>query len=185
MNTIARAVKTACLQLGKPIEFNTIAVCDGIAMGHEGMKYSLCTREIIADSVECMAKAHCFDGLVFIPNCDKVVPGMLMAAVRLNLPSIFICGGAMLSIQDRSGEYLDLNSAFEGVGGLMAGNVSGDRLLEIEDSACPTCGSCSGMFTANSMNCLSEAIGIALPKNGTTPAVYSERIRLAKESGRE
>ncbi|HHU43705.1 MAG: dihydroxy-acid dehydratase [Bacillota bacterium] len=184
LNTIARAVKDGVLAAGgKPIEFNTIAVCDGIAMGHEGMKYSLCTREIIADSVECMAKAHCFDGLVFIPNCDKVVPGMLMAAVRLNLPSIFICGGAMLSIQDRSGEYLDLNSAFEGVGGLMAGNVSGDRLLEIEDSACPTCGSCSGMFTANSMNCLSEAIGIALPKNGTTPAVYSERIRLAKESG--
>lgn len=184
LNQIARAVKDGILSSGgTPLEFNTIGVCDGIAMGHKGMKYSLCTRELIADSVECMANAHCFDGLVFIPNCDKIVPGMLMAAVRLNLPSIFISGGAMLSISDKSGCYLDLNSVFEGVGSLKAGKMSREELEEIENSACPTCGSCSGMFTANSMNCLCEAIGIALPENGTIPAVYAERIRLARKSG--
>ncbi len=184
LNEIARAVKDGILAAGgTPREFNTIGVCDGIAMAHQGMKYSLCTRELIADSIECMANAHRFDGLVFIPNCDKIVPGMLMAAVRLDLPSIFVSGGAMLSIPDEKGEYLDLNSVFEGVGKLKVGKITAEELDEIEEYACPTCGSCSGMFTANSMNCLSEAIGIALPKNGTIPAVYAERIRLAKASG--
>src|SRR5690554_2145816 len=136
LDKIARAVKDGALAAGgTPVEFNTIAVCDGIAMGHKGMKYSLCTRELIADSVECMAKAHCFDGLVFIPNCDKVVPGMLMAAVRLNLPSIFVCGGAMLSLSEDNG-YLDLNSVFEAVGGLKAGKISEDTLSQIEEIAC-------------------------------------------------
>lgn len=184
LNTIARAVKDGILAAGgTPLEFNTIGVCDGIAMGHEGMKYSLCTRELIADSIECMAKAHCFDGLVFIPNCDKIVPGMLIAAVRLNLPSIFVCGGAMLSLADENKKCLDLNSVFEALGAHKAGKIDANELLRIENSACPTCGSCSGMFTANSMNCLSEAVGISLPGNGTTPAVYAERVRLAKESG--
>ncbi|MDD4315570.1 MAG: dihydroxy-acid dehydratase [Clostridia bacterium] len=184
LNEIARAVKDGILAAGgTPREFNTIGVCDGIAMAHQGMKYSLCTRELIADSIECMVNAHRFDGLVFIPNCDKIVPGMLMAAVRLDLPSIFVSGGAMLSIAGENGEYLDLNSVFEGVGKIKAGKMSLEELDELEENACPTCGSCSGMFTANSMNCLSEAIGIALPKNGTTPAVYAERIRLAKATG--
>lgn len=184
LNTIARAVKDGILAGGgTPLEFNTIGVCDGIAMAHKGMKYSLCTRELIADSIECMVNAHCFDGLVFIPNCDKIVPGMLMAAVRMNLPSIFVSGGPMLSICDQKGDYLDLNSVFEGVGSLKAGKITEDALSEIENNACPTCGSCSGMFTANSMNCLCEAIGIALPNNGTAPAVYSERTRIAKRAG--
>lgn len=186
LNQIARAVKDGILAGGgTPLEFNTIGVCDGIAMAHKGMKYSLCTRELIADSIECMVNAHCFDGLVFIPNCDKIVPGMLMAAVRMNLPSIFISGGPMLSTCDEKGSYLDLNSVFEGVGSIKAGKITEDMLSEIEENACPTCGSCSGMFTANSMNCLSEAIGIALPGNGTVPAVYSERIRLAKKAGEQ
>ena len=172
LNIIARAVKDGVLSSGgTPLEFNTIGVCDGLAMGHEGMKYSLCTREIIADSIECMVKAHCFDGLVFIPSCDKIVPGMLLAAVRLNLPSIFVCGGAMLSIADQNKNYLDYNSVYEAVGACKASKITSDELTRIEESACPTCGSCSGMFTANSMNCLTEAIGISLPKNGTTPAV--------------
>ncbi|MFA5449461.1 MAG: dihydroxy-acid dehydratase [Clostridia bacterium] len=184
LNTIARAVKDGVLAAGgTPLEFNTIGVCDGIAMGHEGMKYSLCTREIIADSIECMAMAHCFDGLVFIPNCDKVVPGMLLAAVRLNRPSIFISGGPMLSICDEGGDNLDFNSIYEALGAYKAGKIDGEELTRIEDNACPTCGSCSGMFTANSMNCLTEAIGISLPKSGTTPAVYSDRVRLAKAAG--
>lgn len=184
LKTISRAVKDGVLSAGgTPLEFNTIAVCDGIAMGHGGMHYSLCTREIIADSIECMALAHGFDGLVFIPNCDKVVPGMLLAAVRLNLPSIFVSGGAMLSLNDSCGTALDLNSVFEAVGSLKAGNIDRQKLHDIENSACPTCGSCSGMFTANSMNCLTEAVGIAMAGNGTTPAVYTERIRLAKDSG--
>jgi dihydroxy-acid dehydratase len=184
LNTVARAVKDGVLAAGgTPLEFNTIGVCDGIAMGHEGMKYSLCTREIIADSVECMVKAHRFDGLVFIPSCDKIVPGMLLAAVRLNLPSIFVCGGAMLSICDASKKYLDYNSVYEALGALKGQKISTEEFTAIEESACPTCGSCSGMFTANSMNCLTEAIGISLPKNGTVPAVYSERLRLAKETG--
>jgi dihydroxy-acid dehydratase len=190
LDKIAAAVKDGIRAAGGvPFEFNTIAVCDGLAMGHDGMRYSLVSRGIIADSAECMARAHCFDALVFIPNCDKVVPGMLMAAVRLNLPSIFISGGPMLSIcADRGltglrSESLDLNSAFEGVGAYAAGALSDEQLKVIEDNACPTCGSCSGMFTANSMNCLLEAIGIAVRGNGTVPAVYSERIRMAKLSG--
>jgi dihydroxy-acid dehydratase len=179
LQSISRAVKDAVLANGgTPIEFNTIAVCDGLAMGHNGMKYSLISREIIADSVECMAEAHAFDALVFIPNCDKVVPGMLMAACRLNIPSIFISGGPMLSLNG-----LDLNSIFEAVGAYKSGKIGEDRLAEIEENALPTCGSCSGMFTANSMNCLCEALGIALPGNGTLPAVYSERLRLAKSAG--
>jgi dihydroxy-acid dehydratase len=160
------------------MEFNTIGVCDGLAMGHEGMKYSLCSRELIADSVECMVKAHRFDALVFIPNCDKIVPGMLMAAARLNLPSIFVSGGPMLSI-----DGADLNTVFEAVGAVKAGKINEARLAQIEETACPGCGSCSGMFTANSMNCLSEALGMALAGNGTIPAVYAGRIRLAKEAG--
>ena len=176
---IARAVKDGVLMAGgTPFEFNTIAVCDGIAMGHEGMRYSLCTRELIADTVECMARAHAFDALVFIPNCDKIVPGMLMAAARLNLPSIFVSGGPMLSLDGK-----DLNSAFEAVGAYMAGKIGQEELASVENDACPTCGSCSGMFTANSMNCLTEVIGLALPGNGTIPAPYSARIRLAKEAG--
>jgi len=179
LREIARAVKDGVLMAGgTPFEFNTIAVCDGIAMGHEGMRYSLCTRELIADSVECMARAHAFDALVFIPNCDKIVPGMLMAAARLNLPCVFVSGGPMLSLNGR-----DLNSAFEAVGAYMAGNIDESALACAENDACPTCGSCSGMFTANSMNCLTEALGLALPGNGTVPAPYAARIRLAKEAG--
>lgn len=183
LNQIARAVKDGVLAAGgTPLEFNTIGVCDGIAMGHEGMKYSLCTRELIADSIECMVRAHCFDALVFIPNCDKIIPGMLMAAARLNLPSIFISGGPMLSLDD-GGRSLDLNSVFEAVGALKAGKIDACELARIEDSACPGCGSCAGMFTANSMNCLTEALGLGLPGNGTVPAVYAERMRMAKRAG--
>ncbi|MDR1869682.1 MAG: dihydroxy-acid dehydratase [Treponema sp.] len=179
LQNIARAAKDGVLMNGgTPIEFNTIGVCDGLAMGHEGMKYSLCSREIIADSIECMARAHCFDALVFIPNCDKIVPGMLMACARLNLPSIFVSGGPMLSLDGS-----DLNSVFEAVGGVKAGTVSEDALHSLEEVACPGCGSCSGMFTANSMNCLCEALGIALVGNGTVPAVYAQRTRLAKQAG--
>jgi dihydroxy-acid dehydratase len=184
LQTIARAVKDGVLAAGgTPIEFNTIGICDGIAMGHEGMKYSLASREIIADSVECMARAHCFDALVFIPNCDKIIPGMLMAAARLNLPSIFISGGPMLSINDTQGKPMDLNSVFEAVGSPTVGRFGDEELRYYEDNACPGCGSCSGMFTANSMNCLCEAIGIALPGNGSIPAVYAARTRLAKAAG--
>lgn len=183
LNSIARAVKDGVLMNGgTPLEFNVIAVCDGIAMGHEGMQYSLCTRELIADSVECMVRAHALDALVFIPNCDKVVPGMLMAAARLNLPCVFMAGGPMLSL-DCDGTYRDLNSVFEAVGAYTIGSITEDELLEVEKSACPTCGSCSGMFTANSMNCLSEALGLALPGNGSIPAVLSRRIHLAKRAG--
>ena len=185
LNLIARAVKDGVLAAGgTPLEFNTIGVCDGIAMGHEGMKYSLCTRELIADSVECMVRAHAFDALVFIPNCDKIVPGMLMAAARLNLPCIFVSGGPMLSLEGKNGP-LDLNSVFEAVGALKAGTICEADLQEVEESACPGCGSCSGMFTANSMNCLTEALGLSLPGNGTIPAVYARRIRFAKESGEQ
>ncbi len=185
LNQIARAVKDGVLAAGgTPLEFNTIGVCDGIAMGHEGMKYSLCTREIIADSIECMAMAHRFDALVFIPNCDKIVPGMLIAAARLNLPSIFISGGPMLSL-DVNSTSLDLNSVFEAVGALQVGKINEEELDSIENSACPGCGSCSGMFTANSMNCLTEVIGLGLPGNGTVPAVYAERLRMAKLAGRQ
>ncbi|UOO38327.1 dihydroxy-acid dehydratase [Oscillospiraceae bacterium CM] len=182
--TIARAVKDGVLAAGgTPIEFNTIGVCDGIAMGHEGMKYSLASRELIADSIECMVRAHCFDALVFIPNCDKIIPGMLMAASRLNLPSIFISGGPMLSINDTNGAAMDLNSVFEAVGSYNVGKFDDQQLGYYEDNACPGCGSCAGMFTANSMNCLCEAVGIALPGNGSIPAVYAARTRLAKAAG--
>jgi dihydroxy-acid dehydratase len=184
LQTIARAVKDGVLSAGgTPIEFNTIGICDGIAMGHEGMKYSLASRELIADSIECMVRAHCFDALVFIPNCDKIIPGMLMAACRLNLPSIFISGGPMLSICDTDGQAMDLNSVFEAVGSYNVGKFDDKQLEYYEDNACPGCGSCAGMFTANSMNCLCEAIGIALPGNGTIPAVYAQRTRLAKAAG--
>ena len=179
LQQIARAVKDGVLAAGgTPMEFNTIAVCDGLAMGHDGMHYSLASRELIADSIECMVKAHCFDALVFIPNCDKVVPGMLMAAARCNLPSIFVSGGPMLSLDGK-----DLNTVFEAVGAVNAGKMNETELAEVECSSCPGCGSCSGMFTANSMNCLCEAIGMALPGNGTIPAVYSQRIHLAKRAG--
>jgi len=185
LNQIARAVKDGVLSAGgTPLEFNTIGVCDGIAMGHEGMKYSLCTRELIADSIECMVKAHCFDALVFIPNCDKIVPGMIMAAARLNLPSIFISGGPMLSLNDGE-RSLDLNSVFEAVGAIKVGKIDEAELARIEDFACPGCGSCAGMFTANSMNCLTEALGLGLPGNGTVPAVYAQRMRLAKQAGEQ
>lgn len=181
LNTIAKAVKEGVLMAGgTPMEFNTIGVCDGLAMGHEGMKFSLASREIIADSVECMVRAHALDALVFIPNCDKVVPGMLMAAARLNKPAIFVSGGPMLSINGA-----DLNTSFEAVGSFYAGKIDEEELYNIENNACQTCGSCSGMFTANSMNCLSEALGMALPGNGTIPAVYSDRIKLARLAGRQ
>lgn len=183
LDKISEAVKAGVrIAGGTPFEFQTIAVCDGIAMNHIGMKYSLGSRELIADSIEIMATAHAFDALVFIPNCDKVVPGMLMAAARLNLPSIFISGGPMLAgtVKDRK---LSLSQVFEGVGAAAAGRIDLNELAELEENACPTCGSCAGMFTANSMNCLTEALGMGLPGNGTIPAVYSERIRLAKQAG--
>lgn len=168
---------------GVPVRFPVIGVCDGIAMGHEGMRYSLVTRELIADSIECMARAHGFDALVFIPNCDKIVPGMLMAAARLNLPSVFVSGGPMLAGKSAAGKTLTLTTMFEAVGAFSSGKIDEAGLYELEEAACPTCGSCSGMFTANSMNCVTEALGLALPGNGTIPAVYSERLRLAKKTG--
>ena len=183
---IAEAVKAGVRENGgNPVMFPVIGVCDGIAMGHTGMKYSLASRELIADSIEVMATAHPFDALVFIPNCDKIVPGMLMAAARLDLPSIFVSGGPMLAGHVKGGDKrgMSLSSMFEAVGRHAAGNMSDEELLDWENSACPSCGSCSGMYTANSMNCLTEAIGMGLPGNGTIPAVYSERIRLAKEAG--
>ncbi len=184
LQTIARSVKDGVLANGgTPMEFNVIGVCDGIAMGHEGMKYSLVTREIIADSVVCMAKAHAFDGLVFIPNCDKIVPGMLMAAARLNIPSIFVSGGPMLSLCSDKGVAMDLNSVFEAVGAYKNGTMNESDLEYYEENACPGCGSCSGMFTANSMNCLTEVLGMGLRGNGTIPAVYAARQRLAKMAG--
>lgn len=183
LDTISKAVKDGIRMAGgTPLEFPAIAVCDGIAMGHNGMKYSLASRELICDSIEAMTLAHSFDALVLIPNCDKVVPGMLMAAARLDIPAIVVSGGPMLSI-NKCGKDLDLNSVFEGVSSNQVGNISESELLEIENNACPTCGSCSGMFTANSMNCLSEVLGLALPGNGTIPAVFAERVRLAKYAG--
>ena len=180
LQSVARAVKDGILLAGgTPMEFNTIGVCDGLAMGHEGMHYSLPTRELIADSIECMVMAHNFDGVVFIPNCDKIVPGMLLAAARLNRPSVFVSGGPMLSLDGS-----DLNTVFEGVGAFHAGKLSEAELNRLTCDSCPGCGSCSGMFTANSMNCLCEALGIALPGNGTIPAVYAHRLHLAKEAGR-
>lgn len=183
LDKIVNAVKAGVSMAGgTPIVFPAIAVCDGIAMGHIGMKYSLVTRDLIADSTECMAIAHQFDALVMVPNCDKNVPGLLMAAARLNIPTIFVSGGPMLAgcVQ---GEKTSLSSLFEAVGAHAAGKITTEELTEFEEKACPSCGSCSGMYTANSMNCLTEALGMALRGNGTIPAVYSERIRLAKHAG--
>jgi len=184
LDKIAEAVKAGVRAAGgTPIEFPAIAVCDGIAMGHVGMKYSLVTRDLIADSTEAMVMAHQFDGLVMIPNCDKNVPGLLMAAARLNIPAIFCSGGPMLAGKLESGRRTCLSHMFEAVGAHYAGTLDDSGLEEYEQNACPTCGSCSGMYTANSMNCLTEAIGMALPGNGTIPAVYSARLRLAKHTG--
>lgn len=183
LREVAEAVKRGVLMKGgTPLEFPAIAVCDGIAMNHQGMKYSLVSRELIADSVEVMALAHGLDALVMIPNCDKVVPAMLMVAARLNIPTIIVSGGPMLAGKHR-GKAIDLSNMFEAVGAVNAGKMTEDELMEMEDSACPGCGSCAGMFTANSMNCMTEALGMALPGNGTIPAVYGERMRLAKYSG--
>lgn len=183
LDNIAKAVKAGILAAGgTPIEVPAIGVCDGIAMGHIGMHYSLPTRELIADSIECQATAHAFDGLVLIPNCDKIVPGMLMAAARLNIPAIVCSGGPMLA-GHKGCEKLSLSKTFEAVGAYEAGMINDAELKEFENKSCPSCGSCSGMYTANSMNCLSEVIGIALPGNGTIPAVYGDRIGLAKHAG--
>lgn len=184
LDKIAEAVKAGIRMAGgTPLEFPAIAVCDGIAMNHEGMRFSLPSRDYIADSCEIMARAHSFDGLVFIPNCDKTVPGMLMAMMRLNLPSILVSGGPMLPGYAADGKHADLISVFEAVGGYKAGKLSAEELQQMEERACPGCGSCAGMFTANSMNCLTEVLGMALPGNGTIPAVMSARYRLAKEAG--
>ena len=183
LDKITEAVKMGVAMAGgTPIMFPAIAVCDGIAMGHRGMKYSLVTRDLIADSTEAMVLAHGFDGLVMIPNCDKNVPGLLMAAARLNIPTVFVSGGPMLAGRV-DGHKTSLSGMFEAVGSFMAGKISEEKLLEYEYKTCPTCGSCSGMYTANSMNCLCEAIGMALPGNGTIPAVYSSRLELAKHAG--
>ena len=187
LDNIVKAVKAGVYMAGGiPVEFGTIGVCDGIAMNHTGMKYSLASRELIADSIEVMATAHAFDAMVMVTNCDKIVPGMLMATARLNLPTIVISGGPMLAGEHlgRTGfEKIDLITVFESVGAVLSGKMTEAQLSEIENSACPTCGSCAGMFTANSMNCLTEAIGMGLPGNGTIPAVMSERIRTAKMAG--
>lgn len=184
LDKITEAVKAGIrLKGGTPIVFPAIAVCDGIAMGHIGMKYSLVTRDLIADSTECMALAHQFDGLVMIPNCDKNVPGLLMAAARVNVPTIFVSGGPMLSGRLKNGMRTCLSTMFEAVGSYYAGSMNDEELKEWTENACPTCGSCSGMYTANSMNCLTESLGMALRGNGTIPAVYSKRLRLAKETG--
>ena len=183
LDKIVEGVKKGVLMSGgTPLVFPTIGVCDGIAMGHQGMKYSLVTRELIADSVECMANAHAFDALVFIPNCDKIVPGMVMAALRVNVPSVIVSGGPMLAGKFK-GKEVSLSTMFEAVGSVESGLMLESDLAELEEKVCPTCGSCSGMFTANSLNCLCEVLGLALPGNGTIPAVYSERIRLAKYAG--
>jgi len=189
LRDIAQAVKAGVRSGGGvPFEVNTIAVCDGIAMNHPGMKYSLPSRELIADSVEIVAEAHAFDALVFIPNCDKIIPGMLMAAVRLNLPAIFISGGPMLAgrlSSDSGVKYVDLSSIFEAVGRVVKGKMSQEELEQMEEVACPGCGSCSGMFTANTMNCATEALGMGLVGHGTIPAVDGRRIQLAKQAGRQ
>lgn len=183
LDKIVEAVKLGVAMAGgTPVVFPAIAVCDGIAMGHIGMKYSLVTRDLIADSTECMAMAHQFDGLVMVPNCDKNVPGLLMAAARVNIPTVFVSGGPMLAGRVK-GEKRSLSSMFEAVGSYAAGTMDENDVLEFENKVCPTCGSCSGMYTANSMNCLTEALGMGLQGNGTIPAVYSERIKLAKHAG--
>ena len=187
LDKISEAVKAGIYMAGGvPFEIDTIGVCDGIAMNHDGMHYSLVSRETIADSFEIAVQGHAFDAAVCIPNCDKIVPGMLLGALRVNLPTVFVSGGPMLPGHKQGctcGPTTDLNSLFDGVGQVQAGTMTDEELKYLEDSACPTCGSCSGMFTANSMNCLCEALGIALPGNGTIPAVYSERLRLAKHAG--
>ena len=184
LDKIAEEVKKGVYMAGgTPVEVPAIAVCDGIAMNHTGMRYSLVTRELVCDSTECLARAHQFDGLVMIPNCDKNVPGLLMAAARLDIPTIFVSGGPMIAGRKLDGKKTCLSTLFEAVGEYNAGKMSIDKLKEFEEKACPTCGSCSGMYTANSMNCLTEALGMGLKGNGTIPAVYSERIRLAKHAG--
>ena len=183
IDKIVNAVKLGVAMAGgTPVVFPAIAVCDGIAMGHSGMKYSLVTRDLIADSTECMALAHQFDALVMVPNCDKNVPGLLMAAARINVPTIFVSGGPMLAGRVH-GKKTSLSSMFEAVGAHAAGTIDDEELRYMEEKVCPTCGSCSGMYTANSMNCLTEALGMGLKGNGTIPAVFSERIRLAKHAG--
>jgi len=183
LDKIAEAVKAGVrLAGGTPMEFGIIGVCDGLAMGHEGMRYSLVTRELIADSIECMAKAHAFDALVLIPNCDKIVPGMLMAAARINIPTVIVSGGPMMAGRYR-GKDISVQQLFQGKGAIMAGKMTEEDLAEMEERACPGCGSCAGMFTANSMNCVTEALGMGLPGNGTIPAVNAARIRLAKQAG--
>ena len=186
LDKIADAVKAGIYMAGGvPFEISTIGVCDGIAMNHDGMHYSLVSREVIADSVECAVQGHQFDAMVCIPNCDKIVPGMLMGALRIDIPTVFVSGGPMLAGKQPGGlgPTTDLNTLFDGAASVMNGAMTEEELKYYEDTACPTCGSCSGMFTANSMNCLTEALGIALPGNGTIPAVYAERIRLAKRAG--
>lgn len=186
LDKIAEAVKAGIYMAGGvPFELSTIGVCDGIAMNHDGMHYSLVSREVIADSLECAVQGHAFDALVCIPNCDKIVPGMLLGALRVNIPTVFVSGGPMLAGKQPGGcgPSTDLNTLFDGAAAVQQGSMTIDELKHYEDTACPTCGSCSGLFTANSMNCLCEALGIALPGNGTVPAVYSERIRLAKHAG--
>ncbi len=183
LDNVAQAVKAGVRMAGgTPIEFPTIGICDGIVMGHEGMRYPLASRELIADSVEAMALAHCFDALVMVPNCDKIIPGMLMAAARINLPTVVVSGGPMLAGNFR-GRAVSVTQTFEATGEYQAGRLSAEDLDELEQCACPTCGSCSGLFTANSMNCMVEALGMGLPGNGTIPAVYSARLRLAKHAG--
>lgn len=185
LRTLVEAVKAGVYAAGGlPLEFPAIGVCDGLAMNHEGMKYSLTSREHIMDSVEIMARAHGIDALVLVTNCDKIVPGMAMAAARLDIPSVVLSGGPMLTGKVDGGKTVDLSSMFEAVGKYAAGALTDAELIKLEESACPTCGSCAGMFTANTMNCMMEALGLALPGNGTIPAVFSERIRLAKETGR-
>ncbi|MDE8703267.1 dihydroxy-acid dehydratase [Adlercreutzia equolifaciens] len=186
LDKICEAVKAGIyIAGGVPFEISTIGVCDGIAMNHDGMHYSLVSREAIADSLECAVQGHAFDGIVCIPNCDKIVPGMILGALRVNIPTVFVSGGPMLpgTQPGGCGPTTDLNTLFDGAGQVGAGTMTEEELAFYEDTACPTCGSCSGMFTANSMNCLCEALGIALPGNGTVPAVYSERLRLAKHAG--
>ena len=186
LDKIAEAVKAGIYMAGGvPFEISTIGVCDGIAMNHAGMHYSLVSREVIADSLECAVQGHAFDGIVCIPNCDKIVPGMILGALRVNIPTVFVSGGPMLAGKQKGGcgPTTDLNTLFDGAAAVMNGTMTEEELAYYENTACPTCGSCSGLFTANSMNCLCEALGIALPGNGTIPAVYSERLRLAKHAG--
>ena len=185
LDKVSRYIKANIAKAGGvPIEFNTIGICDGIAMGHSGMKYSLPSRELIADCVESMVKAHCFDALICIPNCDKIVPGMLMGALRANIPTVFVSGGPMAAGRMPDGKAIDLISVFEGVASHRRGSMNDQELQTIEEKACPGCGSCSGMFTANSMNCLCEALGVALPGNGTILAVSPERKKLYRLAAR-